>query len=346
MNNADGHAAESWDVQVVTRAFPVTAGRTYRIAWYARASRAADIQIDIRGDGDTQYRKSAWDQFTRMSTEWTYQFLDYTVQSGNELSLAFYGATEAVTYYLDDIQIFPQEAAAVMDAPVRKAVDNAFKTFVFGMVQRYDTYAWDVVNETFTESGAFRTQGDKPTDFVWGNYYDSTKAWVDTAFAYATAAAVQYGKTPVLYINDYNLETSPSKRKALCEYARNNPQVTGVASQMHLDMATPDLKSKIEASLKDLAATGKMVRISELDLKNDNEAAQAEMIKYIFQKYLEIVPLAQRGGITFWGINDKDSWVGENNHPLLWKGAQYEMKEAYKQLYVYLCELNGINPYK
>lgn len=346
MDNADAHAAQGWDVQVVTKSFPVTAGKTYRIAWYGRASRAADFQIDIRGDGEVQYRNSAWGQFPKMATTWTFQFVDYTVQSAQELSLAFYGATEAVTYYLDDIQIFPQEAAAGAGEPARAVIDAAFKSFVYGMVQHFDTYAWDVVNETFTESGAFRTQGDNPNNFVWGNYYENTKAWVDSAFSYATAAAAQYGRKPVLYINDYNLETSAAKRKAFCEYAKNNPLVTGVASQMHLDLSTPDLPAKIEASLKDLVATGKIVRISELDLKNNNETAQAEMIRFIFQKYLELVPRSQRGGITFWGINDKDSWVGETNHPLLWKGAGYEKKEAYKVLYLYLCELNGINPYK
>ena len=115
---------------------------------------------------------------------------------------------------------------------------------------------------------------------------------------------------------------------------------------MHLDISTPNLESKIEASLKDLTATGKIVRISELDLKNTSEAAQADLFKFIFQKYIEIVPQPQRGGITFWGINDKDSWLGENNHPLLWKGSQYEIKEAYKTLYLYLCEINGLSPYK
>lgn len=344
MDNADGHAAQSWDVQVVTRTFPVDSGKTYRIAWYARASRPADLQIDIRGDGDSQYRSSAWGQFAKMSASWTYQSLDYTIQSGKEISLGFYGATEAVTYYIDDIQIFPVEAAAAAE-PTRRAIDAAFKTFVYGMVEHFDVYAWDVVNETFTESGEFRTRGNTPEGFVWGTYYDSTKDWVDTAFSYATDAAARFGKKPVLYINDFNLETSPAKRKAFCDYAKGNPQVTGVATQMHLDMATPDLKAKVEATLKDLVATGKIVRISELDLKNNDETAQADMIRFIFQQYLEIVPAAQRGGITFWGLNDKDSWVGEENHPLLWKGNQYEKKEAYKALYLYLCELNGINPY-
>jgi len=342
MDNASGHATNSWDVQVVTKAFPVTAGKTYIIAWWGRASKAAGMMVDIRGDGDTQYRNAS------LGTAWGYQSLEYTVQTGQELSIGFFGATEAAAYFLDDIQIYPKEAGGGADEAVCEALDAALKSYIFGMVEHFDVYAWDVVNETFADggNGAFRTRGGSDKDFVWGNYYPSTKDWVDHAFAYATEACAQYGKKPVLYINDYNLETDAGKRKGLCNYAKNNPLVTGVASQMHLDINTPDLKGKIEATLKDLTATGKIVRISELDLKNDNEAAQADLFKFIFQKYLEIVPAAQRGGITFWGINDKDSWVGEQNHPLVWKGVNYEKKKAYEALYLYLCELNGINPYK
>ncbi|MBP5333824.1 MAG: endo-1,4-beta-xylanase [Bacteroidales bacterium] len=228
------------------------------------------------------------------------------------------------------------------------AIDNAFKTFVYAMVEHFDVYAWDVVNETFSDgtNGAFRTQQTTQNGFVWGTYYASTKDWVDAAFAYASDACKLYGKNPVLYINDYNLETDPGKRRALCSYAKGNPNVTGVSTQMHLDIKTQDLKGKIEASLKDLTATGKMVRIAELDLKNTSEEDQAEIFVYIFQKYLEIVPPKQRGGITVWGINDKDSWLGEENHPLLWKGIDYVPKESYKALWQYLCEVNGLSPYK
>ena len=350
MDNSGGQATNSWDIQVITKAFPVTAGKTYRIAWYGKASKEANFQIDLRGDGDTQYKSTEWGHFSKPGTSWTYQYLDYTVQSGTELSIAFYGASEAVIYYIDDIQVFPADAAPAsgVSAAVAEAIDNAFKTYVYGMVEHFDVYAWDVVNETFSDgtNGAFRTQQNTQNGFVWGTYYPSTKDWVDAAFTYATDACAKYGKKPVLYINDYNLETDPGKRRALCNYAKNNPKVTGVASQMHLDMSTPDLKGKIEASLKDLAATGKMVRIAELDLKNKNEKDQADIFVYIFQKYLEIVPPAQRGGITFWGINDKDSWVGEENHPLLWKNNIYQPKESYYALWMYLCELNGLSPYK
>ena len=366
MDNADGHATNSWDVQVVTKSYPVTPGKTYRIAWYARASRTADLMVDIRGDGETQYRNSSYGQFQQMDTEWTYQYFDYQVTQGTELSFAFFGATEAVTYYLDDFQVIPASAGA--NAPARRRSSASFKAstkldgelvndaigfvyrdWVYTMVEHFDVYGWDVVNETFSDWPVdFRSpqNTDMTNAFIWGQYFKSTKDWVDHAFAYATDALARTGKTAILYLNDYNLETIDAKRKAYCDYVKGNPQVTGVGTQMHLDMATADLKNKVVASLTDLTATGRMVRISELDICCTDMVAQADLYKFIFQKYLEIVPPAQRGGITIWGINDKDSWVGENNAPLLYRGQNYIRKPAYETLYVYLCELAGLNPYK
>lgn len=319
--------------------------------WEYRSNAQVPQILDREFKAVTFGNEMKHDAIVQANGSMNFSTADQMVQWAKDANTQLFGHvlgwhSQQQTAYLDAII-----AQAPDDAAAREAVDAAFKSYVFGMVEHFDVYAWDVVNETFSDGtgGAFRTQATtQPGDhvFVWGAYYSSTKEWVDTAFSYATQACQQYGKNPVLYINDYNLETDPGKRKGLCDYAKGNPQVTGVSTQMHLDMSTPDLKAKIEASLKDLTATGKMVRIAELDLKNKSEADQADLFKYIFQKYLEIVPAAQRGGITFWGINDKDSWLGEENHPLVWKGVNYEKKEAYKQLYLYLCELGGINPYK
>ena len=364
MDNSSGYAKNSWDVQVMTKSVPVTPGTTYRISWYAKADRAADFQIDIRGDGDVKYYSSIYN-FPKMGADWTYQSVDYTVMSGTGLSIAFYGGVEAVTYYLDDIRIEPVAGAA--GAPrradgvsfkvssslrgelVNDAIGFVYRDWVYTMVKHFDVYGWDVVNETFSDWPVdFRNTGNTGGDnvFVWGQYFKSTQDWVDKAFAYATDAMERNGKTAVLYLNDYNLETIDAKRKAFCDYVKGNPQVTGAGTQMHLDMATQDLRNKIVASLTDLVATGRMVRISELDIKCTDRVAQADLYKFIFQKYLEIVPAAQRGGITIWGINDKDSWVGEENAPLLYQGANYARKPAYETLYLYLCEVAGMDPYK
>ena len=232
---------------------------------------------------------------------------------------------------------------------VNDVIGYVYRDWVYTMVAHFDVYGWDVVNETFADWPVeFRTAGNTTGDnvFVWGRYFKSTKDWVDKAFAYATDALARNGKTAVLYLNDYNLETIDAKRKAYCDYVKGNPQVTGVGTQMHLDMSTPDLENKIVASLRDLQATGRIVRISELDIKCKDRTAQAALYKFIFQKYLEIVPAAQRGGITIWGINDKDSWVKEENMPLLYQGVNYARKPAWESLYVYLCEVAGLDPYK
>ena len=370
MDNSSGYAQNAWSIQVLTKSFPVTPGTTYRLSWYAKASRAADFQIDVRGDGDVKYFESKYGKFPKAGADWTYQSVEFTVASGSELSFAFYGGVEAVTYYLDDIRLAPASAAA--SAPRRRAapafsavsslngelvndvIGYVYRDWVYTMVGHFDAYGWDVVNETFSDwpAGAFRTpQNTSGEVFVWGQYFKSTKDWVDKAFAYATDALARNGKTAVLYLNDYNLETSADKRKAYCDYVKGNPQVTGVGTQMHLDMGTPDLKNLIVASLTDLKNTGRLVRISELDIKCTDLTAQADLYKFIFQQYLEIVPAAQRGGITIWGINDKDSWVkqeqdGRQNMPLLYQGVNYARKPAWNTLYLYLCELAGLDPYK
>ena len=366
MDNSSGYAKDSWDIQVVTKSFPVTPNKTYRISWYAKASKAADFQIDIRGDGDVKYPNSQYGSFQKVGTDWTLQSYEYFVESGTELSFAFYGGVDAVTYYIDDIRLEPVNDAAFAPArrkaPAFKAAVNlsgeladdaigfVYRDWVYKMVEHFDVYGWDVVNETFADwPVAFRnTSNTTGNVFVWGTYFGGTRKWVDKAFAYATDALERYGKSAVLYLNDYNLETIDQKRYEFCKYVKDNPQVTGVGTQMHLDMANIT-RAQIEASLRDLVDTGRMVRISELDIVCTDRQAQAELYKFIFEKYLEIVPEAQRGGITIWGINDKDSWVkGDNNqnHPLLYDGSGYTRKPAYETLYLYLCGLAGLDPYK
>ena len=88
MDNSSGYAQDAWSIQVLTKSFPVTPGTTYRLSWYAKASKAADFQIDIRGDGDVKYPSSKYNDFPKMGTEWTYQSVDFTVASGTELSFA------------------------------------------------------------------------------------------------------------------------------------------------------------------------------------------------------------------------------------------------------------------
>ena len=85
----------------------------------------------------------------------------------------------------------------------------------------------------------------------------------------------------------------------------------GIGTQMHISIDTD--KNKIAEMFRLLAATGKLVKISELDIgvgvktadaKPEHYQAQAAMYQYVIDKYFELVPVAQRYGITFWSPLD------------------------------------------
>ena len=326
----------------------IEAGRTYDVSFWAKSlAKEGSVKIVTGVCQEVE---------TQVSTAWRKYTVTLSTESVGDFAYRLLVSKDVV---IDNIRIIETTGMPsgsfrtgndLSGELVNDAIGFVYRDWVYTMVEHFDVYGWDVVNETFSDWPVeFRnTQNtDISKNFVWGQYFKSTKDWVDKAFAYATDALARNGKTAVLYLNDYNLETIDAKRKAYCDYVKGNPQVTGVGTQMHLDMVTTkDLKEKVVASLKDLTATGRMVRISELDIKCNDLVAQADLYKFIFQKYLEIVPPAQRGGITIWGINDKDSWVGENNAPLLYRGVNYTRKPAFEALYLYLCEVAGFDPYK
>ena len=384
MDNTAGDASNAWDIQLVSKTYPCEAGKTYRIAWQAKADAAdVDMQIDIRENGSAvAYKNSAWGNYDKMQDDWTYQYYDYTVDAGSEISVGFYGGGSVNSFTIDCFQIFEVAAStesARMSAGFGKykswtrpafaglghdrrgaaefevtdkteselasdRIDYAYKQYVYGMVEHFDCYAWDVVNEALTEFGEWRTSDNTDNSegsyFFWGDYLGGGREFVDKAFVYASDALDLYGKEADLYLNDYNLEISSSKLKAICAYAKDSELLTGVGTQMHISTSTS--KDDITAHLQALAETGKLVRISELDIAASDEADQAEMYVYVVDQYLSIVPEEQRGGITIWGFNDKDSWIGESSMPLLWKGNKYEKKAAYEQLYLYLLDKNGL----
>ena len=228
------------------------------------------------------------------------------------------------------------------DKTAAARVQDAYKAWVDAMVAHFDVYAWDVVNEVLNDDGSWRSAATTQAGFhvfLWGNYYPGgTKEFVDTAFHLAQEALKREGKKADLYINDYNLEWSSNKLEAICKYAEGNPDVTGVGSQMHVsaDMDRNAFRTMLERMVK----TGKKVRISELDVTTGN-TSQAETIVYIFSQYLTLVPEAQRGGITFWGVSDKHSWLGTSKEPLLYNGL-YRRKDAYLRLHEYLLSRSGL----
>ena len=188
-------------------------------------------------------------------------------------------------------------------------------------VGRYkgDIYAWDVVNEPFTDDGAWRHS-------IW---YDAMGPdYVATAFKAARAA----DPGAKLYVNDYNVETDGPKMRALCDLVaslkRAGAPIDGVGLQSHFvaGAAPKDIQSVMEK----FAGLGVDVAVTELDLRirlpADDKALATQAADYAsIVRACRATPRCV--GVTTWGITDDRSWI-----PSFFSGygAALPFDEAYR----------------
>ena len=191
--------------------------------------------------------------------------------------------------------------------------------------------AWDVVNEPIGGNGQLQHgTPDNTTDFFWQDYLGDLD-YVRSVVKFAR----QYGGDDLkLFVNDYNLEydwdaSGNKKLESLISWINKwesdgVTKIDGIGSQMHISCyadATEAQKRKdlIVKSFQMMAETGKLVRISELDMgyvdANGNAVKTVEMTeeqhhqmadfyKWIIQQYKTIIPPAQQWGITLWCATD------------------------------------------
>ncbi|KAA6339773.1 Endo-1 4-beta-xylanase A [termite gut metagenome] len=343
-----------WDLQFQSPEIAVINGHTY------------DISFIIRSEGDGRGRVS----FTGMSnnypwlngSEWfttntTWAQITYTLTvNADVITLSFdLGYEPDMIYYLDGVKVIDTTTGAATRVTITRAgptyiektseektklIGDALEYWINEMVGHYKdkVKAWDVVNEPMNEGGGLRTGVNVTTpasdEFYWQDYLG--KDYAVTAFKLVRAAG---NANDVLFINDYNLEYSINKCKGLIEYVKyieeQGAKVDGIGTQMHVDIDTD--MAKADEMFKLLAATGKLIKISELDIKTKTSSPstedlekQAEVYRQVVELYVKNIPEAQRYGITLWGVTDADSWI-ENDAPCLWK-ADYSRKIAYKGL--------------
>ena len=255
----------------------------------------------------------------------------------------------------------------------KAALETAMEAWIKGMLEHIKNdnrfVAWDVINEPIADgSNEWRginnvfggTDGDGNPDtepvedpenglllnwadnhFYWGYYLG--KGYATKAFELARQYAPANMK---LYVNDYNLETSPNKLAALIDFVKyideNNatgqPIVDGIGTQMHVT-ASSITREQIDAMFQTMAATGKLVRVTELDVALGTASPSAEQLELqanvyqmIFESYKANVPKAQQSGITIWTLSDNaaehEYWLPDES-PNLFDG-NYNRKHAYK----------------
>lgn len=325
--------ANAWEAQFYYRLDPrMKAGDQYELKMDIKADVATTFGSQYHGDIG-QYLGGAVGDIA-VTTAWTTYTKRFTVSSSNSTdvgAIAFDIGKTATTFYFDNVslrRVNPNGGGTqlVEKTPAEKKtlITNALTRFISGMVDTCKTYvkAWDVVNEPMDDgnphnlkSGVGKTL--KADEFYWQDYLG--KDYAVDAFKIAKQHA---NADDLLFINDYNLEYNLEKCKGLIEYVQyiegKGAKVDGIGTQMHISITSD--KQKIADMFTLLAATGKKIKVSELDMgvgvkttaaTAENYAAQEEMYKYVFDKYFELIPANQQYGITIWSPLDSpasSSW--------------------------------------
>lgn len=325
----------------------------YTCTFMAKADVTAALQVELQ---DADYAADYYGGIT-VGTTWTAVTKTMTPTTDGRTKFIFDFGETACTMYIDNIKLVVageegSGGGAIVEIPKTdeektQLISDAMESWIKEMMGHYsaDVHAWDVVNEPMQESGIVRdgvvgvVEAEMASDeFYWQKYMG--KDYAVQAFKWAR----EYGTANLdakLFINDYNLETNMTKLDGLIDYVKYieaaGAQVDGIGTQMHISHTTD--KESIATMFEKMAATGKLVKVSELDVRLGTASptaeqleAQMEMYRYVIDTFKEKVPAAQQYGITIWGISDHENeheyWLPEES-PNLWT-AKYARKAAYK----------------
>ena len=278
----------------------------------------------------------------------------YVLKSAAEKQAALEGAMDAwvkgMAEHLKEKNVTPY-GYDVINEPI---ADGSYK--YRGIDEGIFGGTWTEDEQTMYDAAPVETEADGLTlnwgsnHWYWGYY---VKDYPVKAFQLARKYLPAETK---LFVNDYNLETSPNKLEALVKFVKEidekngSPIVDGIGTQMHVTLSSSDdaeknaanitaLKEQVDAMFKTMAATGKLVRVTELDLSlgtaspsSNQYKAQSDAYRMIMESYKANVPAAQQSGITIWSLSDNEAeheyWL-KGQVPNLFD-KDYKRKWAYK----------------
>lgn len=375
-----------WNAQVCYEpGFAFENGTTYHLKMKIKGSVAGEFGAGFQNpDG---YKGCGDFPTINVTTDWKEVDVTTTCNGDNAKRLLLNIGKYAGTLYIDDFEVYYTKSSnsIPLTAEEKKNIlTSAMQKWISGMMQATEgkVKAWDLINEAVSGGGnvngfyALQTEATSehnPQDFYWQDYFTPEMYGPIVEKAARDAYAAVEGTNPAdlkLFINDYNLESdwdNNQKVKSLVYWIGVwekkgkelgwNTKIDGIGTQMHISYyenpKTLESKKKaIQNMLKIMSETGKLVRISELDMgyvdKDGNdvttaqleklpidervakEKAMAEHYKWIIEQYFKIVPVKQQYGICQWCLTDAPTDSGwRPGKPVgLWN-LNYQRKPAY-----------------
>ncbi len=309
-------AVNNWEAQIAYDLPTLEMGATYVVNFKVKASSASTINAVLQSP---DYSSDSFGSFNVLE-DWEEYTLQTTVTKEDRNRFLISYGDFAGTIYIDDVtlsRVNPNAGGVIEKTPEEKEeiITGEMERWIAGMMEVSNDYvhAWDVVNEPMDDGSPFELKTGvgrelAADEFYWQDYLG--KDYAVKAFELAR----QYGNPEdLLFINDYNLEYNLDKTRGIIDYVEyiesEGATVDGIGTQMHISIDSD--RDKVAEMFQLLAETGKLVKVSELDVRtNVSEATdeilqqQADMYSYVVEAYKEHVPQSQRYGITVWGVTD------------------------------------------
>ena len=360
----------SWDVQFLAMTdIPTTTGKTYKMTMTVKGSKAGTLHSKLGDWSNGDYPDIAF------TTEW--KTVEVSYKAAVESSFFMLQCGDFVgDIYIKNIKFEGYQGPTIPQTQQERhdTLVYAMDKWIKGMMEACDgkVKAWDLVNEAISgggndgqgnyelqhsegyKSGTWDVGGDA---FYWQDYMGDLEY-----VRQACRLARKYGPDDVkLFINDYNLESDwddNKKVKSLVGWikkweADGVTKIDGIGTQMHISCFENDdilnsIKQHITTMFEVMAASGKLVRVSEMDmgyvrgnnrwgssLKTDQlteaeHQKMADFYEWILKEYFRLIPAEQQWGICQWCTNDAPSNSGwRGGEPVgIWDLSNYR-KHAY-----------------
>ncbi len=389
--------SNSWDVQFQAMTdIALTAGKDYKMTITVKGSKNGKINGHL-GDWTTNNDQDPATGFSFSDLSFTTDWQDVAIDvkptiDGNFVLLQipdFIGDVYVKSIKFEGYQgkMIPRTAEEK-----KKELINAMDKWIKGMMEACDgkVKAWDLVNEAVGgggnngedvdekgnynlqhsngyKSGTWDVGGDA---FYWQDYMGDLD-YVREACRLARKYARKYGPEDIkLFINDYNLESDwddNKKLKSLINWIKKwesdgETKIDGIGTQMHISCYEDDnlqnnAKAHITKMFEIMAKSGKLVRVSEMDmgyvrgsnkwagsvktdqLTEEEHKKMADLYEFVFKEYFRLIPAEQQWGICQWCPTDAP------DTPNMWRGGEPVgiWDTDYYRKHVYAGFVRGLN---
>lgn len=371
-----------WQVQFVPMSdIALTSGKTYTMTMTVKGS----------GSGKLDGRVGDWGGGANFSLNFNTEWNDVQVEVKPTMDNNF--ILLHVPNYVGDVYIknikfegYEGETRPLTQEERHDTLVWAMDKWIKGMMEACDgkVKAWDLVNEAISggdndkdgyydlqhsdgyNSGTWDVGGDA---FYWQDHMGDLEY-----IRQACRLARKYGPEDiVLFINDYNLESDwddNKKVKSLINWikkweADGVTKIDGIGTQMHIscfenNTHLNNIKKHITKMFQLMANSGKLVRVSELDmgyvrgsnrwgassktadLTEAEHKKMADFYEWIIKEYFRIIPPEQQWGICQWCTTDAPANSG-------WRGGEpvgiWDLNNYRKHVYAgFVRGLNGGEP--